>query len=204
MKNVLVLIACPAAVLAAAISRGTQSVPSGPFAAGAWRMPQDTDSDIYFFGTAINASGGKFYINRNTSTYCPDGVAGLDCSLFAGSGTTLIIGDNSDGMSLEATVPGGQQVYIASDGSLSYTQAHSAYIPAGSVVNGFSREQSQAFGAPIYLYSTSGSWYLCPVTEGAPTERTYQIFASSEALEGCVGTQVRTYTPGEGNVWQYA
>jgi hypothetical protein len=97
-----------------------------------------------------------------------------------------------------------QIVYIAPDGSLSYTQAHSAYIPAGSTVSGFSRQQSQAFGAPIYLYSAGRSWYLCPVTEGAPLQRTYQIFASSEAPKGCLATQVRTYTPGEGSVWQYA
>ncbi|KAI0419056.1 hypothetical protein F5X98DRAFT_373201 [Xylaria grammica] len=171
MKSVLALIACPLAVLAASIPRDVEAVPSGPFSAGAWRIAQGTD--VFFFGTAINATGGKFYINRDTSTYCPEGVSGLD-------------------------------FYVAPDGSLSYTQAHSASMPPGSIVTGFSREQSQAFGAPIYLYSADLSWYLCPVTEGEPRERTYQIFASSEAPEGCYGTQVRTYTPGSGRVWQYA
>ncbi|GAW15475.1 hypothetical protein ANO14919_048860 [Xylariales sp. No.14919] len=199
---VLALIACPLAVLAASISRDVEAVPSGPFSAGAWKIAQGTD--VFFFGTAINATGGKFYINRDTSTYCPEGVSGLDCTAFSGSGTSFAIGNGTTTMSLDVTVPGGQQVYVAPDGSLSYTQAHSASMPPGSIVTGFSREQSQAFGAPIYLYSADLSWYLCPVTEGEPRERTYQIFASSEAPEGCYGTQVRTYTPGSGRVWQYA
>ncbi|KAJ8112409.1 hypothetical protein ONZ43_g5400 [Nemania bipapillata] len=184
MKNVFSLIAYPIAALAASIPR---DAPSGPFSAGAWRMPTGSD-DVFFAGTAINASGGKFYINRATSTYCPEGVTGLDCSLYSGSGTTLAIGD----------------VYIAPDGSLSYTQAHSAYIPTGSIVTGFSREQSVAFGAPTYLYSAGLNWYLCPITEGEPRDITYQIFASSAAPDGCLATQVRTYAPSAGNVWQYA
>ncbi|KAF2969003.1 hypothetical protein GQX73_g4578 [Xylaria multiplex] len=173
MKSVLAFIACPVAVLAASISRGVQAVPSGPFTAGAWRIAQGTDT--FFFGNEINASGGKFYINRNASTYCPDGVEGLDCSAYS--------------------------VYIAPDGSLSYTQAHSAAIPPGSLVTGFSRQESVSFGAPIYLYSAAAFWALCPVTEGEPRERTYQIFASSENPQGCYNTQIRTYNPSSGHVW---
>ncbi|KAI0097989.1 hypothetical protein GGR51DRAFT_566031 [Nemania sp. FL0031] len=200
MKSVLTLITGPIAVLAASIPR---DVPSGLFSAGAWRAPQG--NDVFFVGNSINASGGKFYINKNTSTYCPEGVSGLDCSLYAGTGTTFAISNGTTTMSLAVTVPGGQQVYVAPDGSLSYTQAHSAYVPEGSLVTGFSREQSVAFGAPIYLYSSGQNWYLCPVSEGEPRERTYQIFAFSPTPpEGCLGTQIRTYGPDEGNVWQYA
>ncbi|TGJ82819.1 hypothetical protein E0Z10_g5941 [Xylaria hypoxylon] len=202
MKSVLALIACPVVVLAASISRRIQPAPFEPFTAGAWRIPQN--DDVFFVGTGINASGGKFYINRNTSTYCPDGVSGLDCSLYSGSSTTFVIGNGTTTMSLDVTVPGGQQVYLAPDGALSYTQAHSASMPPGSNVTGFSREQSQAGGAPTYLYSPAQYWFLCPVTEGEPRERTYQIFAASGNLEGCYGTQIRTYTPSLGHVWQYA
>ncbi|KAI0872984.1 hypothetical protein GGS24DRAFT_502258 [Hypoxylon argillaceum] len=201
MKSVITLITCPIAVLAASIPRAAQDAPSGPFSAGAWRMPLGGTDDVFFAGTAINASGGKFYINRATSTYCPEGVTGLDCSVYAGSGTTLVTSNGTTTMSLDVTVPG---VYVAPDGSLSYTQAHSASMPTGSVVTGFSREQSVAFGAPTYLYSAGQNWYLCPVTEGEPREITYQIFASSAAPEGCLATAVRTYPPGAGNVWQYA
>ncbi|KAI0458416.1 hypothetical protein F5B21DRAFT_429920 [Xylaria acuta] len=201
MKSFLTLIAFPAAALAASIPRQL-TTPTGPFSAGAWKVAQGTD--IFFFGTAINASGGKFYINRDTSTYCPDGVSGLDCSAYSGTGTTFVIGNGTTTMSLDVSVPGGQQVYVGPDGSLSYTQAHSASMPQNSTVVGFSRERSEAFGAPVYLYSSGRYWYLCPVTEGEPRERTYQIFASNENPEGCYGTQIRTYTPDAGHVWQYA
>ncbi|RYC61580.1 hypothetical protein CHU98_g4635 [Xylaria longipes] len=225
MKSFLTLIAWPAAALAASIP-GALTTPTGPFSAGAWKTDLQC-TDIFFFGTAINASGGKFYINRNTSTYCPDGVSGLNCSAFSGTGTTLVTGSSTTTMSLDVTVPGGQQgkylnrfisaetlgsassltpptVYIAPDGSLSYTQAHSASMPANSIVVGFSRQQSEAFGAPVYLYSADQYWYLCPVTEGEPRERTYQIFASTKVPKGCYVTQIRTYTPDAGKVWQYA
>ncbi|KAI1125614.1 hypothetical protein F5Y10DRAFT_226818 [Nemania abortiva] len=202
MKNVLTLITCPIAVLAASIPRATQDAPSGPFVAGVWRPPQA--GEVWFVGKAINASGGKFYINRNTSTYCPEGVSGLDCSLYAGSGTTFVTSNETTTMSLVVTVPGGQQVYVAPDGSLSYTQAHSAYIPEGSIITGFSRQQSVAFGAPVVLSNAGQSWNLCPVTEGEPKERTYQIFAVPGLLEGCLRTEIRSYNPDAGNVWQYA
>ncbi|KAI0487314.1 hypothetical protein F4859DRAFT_501812 [Xylaria cf. heliscus] len=202
MKSILTLIAWPAAAFAASIPRAPITS-TEPFSAGAWKIAQGTD--IFFFGTAINASGGKFYINRDTSTYCPDGVSGLDCSAYSGMGTNLVIGNGTTTMSLDVSVPGGQQVYVAPDGSLSYTQAHSAAMPPNSTVVGFSRARSEAFGAPVYLYSADQYWYLCPVTEGEPRERTYQIFAASAVgLDGCYGTQIRTYGPDEGHVWQYA
>ncbi|KAI0405952.1 hypothetical protein F4802DRAFT_613900 [Xylaria palmicola] len=206
MKSVLALLACPIAALA-------DSRPiAGSFSAEAWKVRQDSDG-TFFLGGPIHASGLKFYMNRNTSTYCPDGVSGLDCSQYAGTGTTLAIGEGSTTMGLEVTVPGGQQgkhprfrttppppfrhpwrqhVYVAPDGALSYTQAHSASMPAGSETTGFSRERSESFGAPVYLYSAGRGWYLCPVTEGEPRERTYQVFASSEPLSDCLITQIRS------------
>ncbi|KAI1424552.1 hypothetical protein F5Y12DRAFT_715126 [Xylaria sp. FL1777] len=167
MKSILALIACPIAVLAASVPRQNPPV---TFTTGAWRT--DTP-DIIFLGPPINASGGKFYVNRATSTYCPSGVSGLD-------------------------------FYIAPDGSLSYTQAHSAYIPAGSTVTGFHRVGSHEPSSPFYLNSAFASWYLCPVTDGEITHRTYQIFASSQSLQGCYDTRIRTYADTPDQIWQYA
>ncbi|KAI0506165.1 hypothetical protein F5B22DRAFT_475346 [Xylaria bambusicola] len=184
MKSLLNLITYPILALGASIPRGTQADLSGPFIARAW----SSDTDAPFHGAPINASGGKFYINRDTSTYCPD-VSGLDCSQYSSKETTFVIGDGSTTISLEVSVPGGQR---APDGSLSYTQAHSAYIPEGSIITGFSREQAPESDAPIYLFSELQNWYLCPITEGEPNERTYQVFASSEDLEGCLYAELHT------------
>lgn len=104
MKIFLNLVAYPIVAFTAAVPRATQADLSGPFTAGAW----SSDINTPFYGTPINASGGKFYINRDTSTYCPT-VSGLDCSQYSGKDTTFVIGDGSTTISLEVSVPGGQQ-----------------------------------------------------------------------------------------------
>ncbi|KAI0434895.1 hypothetical protein F5Y09DRAFT_295151 [Xylaria sp. FL1042] len=194
MKTVLAFLSCSAAALAASIP--AQDASTQTFATGAWRTD---DTEIIFLGPPINANGGKFYVNKPTATYCPLD----DCSGFEGKDTTFVIGTDSTTMSLDVSVPGGQQVYIAPDGTLSFTQAHSAYIPPGSIVTGFSRNASQETGAPFYLYSDLASWYLCPVTEGEPTTKVYQIYASDQDIVGCYDTRIRTYAPAEENVWEY-
>ncbi|KAI1093052.1 hypothetical protein F5B19DRAFT_172771 [Rostrohypoxylon terebratum] len=186
----------PAVALAAVITK--KGVPDGPWTAGVWRPPV---TDVPFLGNAINASGGKFYINNGTSAYCPDEVEGLDCSAYPGS-KTVFTGGN-DTLYLDVAVPGGQQVYVAADGSLSYTVAHSGALPEGANATGWTREQSQAFGAPIVLGNYNHFWNLCPVTEGEPTERTYQVFVGS-GIEGCLGTGVRTYASSGPDAWEYA
>tara|TARA_R110002003_G_scaffold63_7_gene5852 strand:+ start:13686 stop:14000 length:315 start_codon:yes stop_codon:yes gene_type:complete len=75
-------------------------------------------------------------------------------------------------LSLGVIVPGGQQVYVAPDGALSYTQAHSAYIPTGSIVDGFSREYPAAGQQFGYLNFDTG-FVACPASgEG----NGYQVF----------------------------
>lgn len=59
------------------------------------------------WGTAITAAGGKFWLYRATASYCPPGVAGLDCSAYPGT-TTEFLGGNPT-VSLAVAVPGGQQ-----------------------------------------------------------------------------------------------
>lgn len=63
-------------------------------------------------------------------------------------------------------------VYLAPGGALSYTQAHSAYIPPGSTITGFSREQGPETDAPIYLYSeVSHREVLISPLDGFPPSR---------------------------------
>ncbi|KAJ6066701.1 uncharacterized protein N7446_003738 [Penicillium canescens] len=72
----------------------------------------------------LNAAGQKFWLGGTTASYCPSQVK--DCP--AGNQTVFAPG----GTSMDTEVPGGQQVYIDPNGALSFTQAHSANIPAGS------------------------------------------------------------------------
>ncbi|KAF5870629.1 uncharacterized protein Bfra_009176 [Botrytis fragariae] len=75
---------------------------------------------------AITASGGRLWIGKDTSSYCPDTVV---TSCPDGTSTTFVSGGNTLGLNTE--VPGGQQVYRATDYSVSFTQAHSADIHGG-------------------------------------------------------------------------
>ncbi|KAI0192776.1 hypothetical protein F4808DRAFT_442742 [Astrocystis sublimbata] len=187
MKSVLSLIALPAVALAASIPRQENT---GSFSAS-------VVEDISPAGTTINASGGKFYISETASTYCPEGTEGLDCADYAGTGTTFAV-SGATTLSLDVTVPGGQQVYVAPDGALSYTQAHSAAIPADSVLIGFSRLENGN------LKSEGRQFFLCSVEEEEAEAVNYQIYVSDQALESCTVTEVTTSAPASGNVWQYA
>ncbi|KAI1775030.1 hypothetical protein F4818DRAFT_417574 [Hypoxylon cercidicola] len=200
MRTSITILACAAIAHAAVINPRAGSVPEGPWTAGVWRKP--IDDDVFFTGNAINASGGKFWVNRDTSAYCPEGIEGLDCTLYPGSKTVFAGGNNT--ISLSVSVPGGQQVYIAPDGALSYTQPHSAFMPNGSVVTGFSRTRSESFGAPVILGMLGHSWLICPVGEGEPQEKTYQLFILADSQkEGCYLTSVRTYTSSGLDAWEY-
>ncbi|KAI1465846.1 uncharacterized protein F4812DRAFT_466267 [Daldinia caldariorum] len=198
MKAVASLLTFPLVTIVAAIAPRAEP-PAGPWTAGVWKIAEGTD--VFFWGTPINASGGKFWINKAASTECPGDIENLDCSEYPGT-ETIFDGGNGT-VFLDVGVPGGQQVYIAENGALSYTIPHSGQIPDGSVATGFSRQVSNAFGAPVLLYHASGTWYICPVGEGEPKEKVYQLYVGKTDMEGCYWASVRTYQPGGGNAWEY-
>lgn len=105
MRTFATLLVCPLAALGAALYPRQMSVPDGPWTAGAWR--QNPDSDVFFVGDAINANGGKFWVNKDTSSYCPEGVEGLDCAQLPGTSTVFAGGNGT--LALDVVVPGGQQ-----------------------------------------------------------------------------------------------
>ncbi|KAI1807213.1 hypothetical protein F4811DRAFT_567063 [Daldinia bambusicola] len=198
MRALTALLVGPAVTLAAAIIPRAYPLP-GPWTAGVWRVP--AEGDAYFLGEGINANGGKFYVNKNTSSYCPPNVPNLNCSAFPGTRTVFTGGNNT--LFLDVAVPGGQQVYIAKDGSLSYTIPHSGALPEGAVTTGFERSISLSGGAPVVLSHSGQFWLMCPVSEGEPRERTYQIYVG-HGTQNCLNTGVRTYTASGGpDAWEY-
>lgn len=120
-------------------------------------ISQRSASPIHFQN--MNARGGSFYLGgKGPSSYCPSEVVGAE-NCPPGDTTTFAGGDNT--LSLGVVVPGGQQVYVRPDGSLGYTTAHSASMPPGSTVTGFSRTpapNSDQFG---YLNWDCG-FLACP------------------------------------------
>jgi hypothetical protein len=137
---------------------------------------------------SLTARGGKFYLGGGApSSYCPtESVGAENCP--AGNTTVLAGGDST--LSLGVVVPGGQQVYVAADGSLSYTGAHSAYIPEGSVIDGFSREEPEG-GADFGHLNFEGGFVACSAGEG----QGYQVYGATddaELADDCLGFSALT------------
>jgi len=84
----------------------------------------------------LNAIGGQFFLGGSPSAYCPPQVEKLHACP-SGNYTVLEIIPSTGTAALDVVVPGGQQIYIAKTGQLSYTQPHSAFIPSGAITTGF-------------------------------------------------------------------
>ncbi|KFZ14986.1 hypothetical protein V502_05829 [Pseudogymnoascus sp. VKM F-4520 (FW-2644)] len=115
-----------AAVISAVLSQvSAQDTPISVFTLKAWN-PSST-----LQGQAVNAAGRAFYLGLDgPATYCPLTPAE---SCPAGNETVVYKG----GMSLSVVVPGGQQTYVETSGAVGFTQAHSASVPLGAYIGGF-------------------------------------------------------------------
>lgn len=116
-----------------------------------------------------NARGGKVFIGGNTAAFCPQAQVGDACP----PGNTTVFSGGDKTLSMGVLVPGGQQAYIAPDGSLSFTQAHSVAIPEGSVVDQFSYT-APANGAAFGYLNFETGFVACPTKE--PSQTGYQVF----------------------------
>ncbi|KAH7081834.1 hypothetical protein BKA63DRAFT_220468 [Paraphoma chrysanthemicola] len=144
------------------------------------------------------ARGGKFYLGGETASYCPVAQVGSACP----PGNTTVLAGGETTLSLGVVVPGGQQVYVAPDGALSYTQAHSAYIPTGSVIDGFSREYPAAGQAFGYLQFDTG-FVACP----AEGDGVYQVFGQVDGATfgpECLGFNALAVSVDGPGAWQYS
>jgi hypothetical protein len=169
--NALALTALVSAVSAQAPAPPAAPVPTGYFSVISARSA----SPIHLL--PLQARGGKFYLGgAPPSSYCPVEVVGDACP--PGNTTVLVGGDKT--LSMGVVVPGGQEVYIGPDGAMSYTIAHSVFVPEGSVRDQWSREApatpTQAFG---YLHFETG-FVACP-SAGNATD--YQVFGQVDGAK---------------------
>jgi len=114
-------------------------------------------------GPPIQARGSRFYLGGEPATYCPPQVE-PNCppgkvTAFSGEGFSF---------GLSVNVPGGQRLYVAPTGELGYTQAHSGYIPPGSLLGPFEYDQ----GFPYGRWSFSGRPFLA-----CPKDDEWQVYA---------------------------
>jgi hypothetical protein len=136
----------------------------------------------------LTARGGKFYLGGGPpSSYCPVEQVGSACP--SGNSTVLAGGDKT--LSMGVIVPGGQEVYVAPDGALSYTIAHSAYVPEGSVRDQFSREAPTGSNQFGYLHFETG-FVACPAGEGQGYQVFGQVTAGATFGAECLGFSALT------------
>ena len=94
-------------------------------------------------------------------------------------------------------------VYVQTDGAIGYTQAHSAFVPAGAVMSPFSLTEGPSFGTLGFTGLGATGFVACPSANGTFP---YQIFANvaSGNFANCLGFDALTivFTGGFG-AWQY-
>ncbi|KAK6354472.1 hypothetical protein TWF730_008872 [Orbilia blumenaviensis] len=125
-------------------------------------------SPIHF--QSLNANGGKIWIGKTTSTYCPRPAA--QCPK---GKTTSMLFSSSGTVGMNVIVPGGQQLYIGPTGELAYTQAHSAAIPSGSTKNGFKLTETNR---QIYLSNGNNDFLACPLTKKTAKTGPWKVFVN--------------------------
>lgn len=153
----------------------------------------------------VNANGQAFWVGKDTATYCPPNIEGINCPVGSGY-TEFTIGGSVLG--LDVVVPGGQQIYVdPADGRVGFTQAHSASVPTGAIRDGWSLSAYGANGL-AELTNSNGGALFCAASADAAQTGPWELHLALEGLtfgDECIGAGLiaanATSTPG---AWQYS
>jgi hypothetical protein len=155
---------------------------------------------------SLNAAGQSFYLGGEPATYCPLPPSQGTCPP---GNVTAFLGLNN----LDVLVPGGQTLYVSPSLAIGFTQAHSASIPPGAQVGGFSYVAPVAGGNGLGDFGYSGfgavGFMACPTADGR-----WQVFAGGQNatapmgdVSKCLGFDALTsdyVNPAEGAAaWEY-
>jgi hypothetical protein len=176
----------PSASATAAASSAASSAAaasSAPAVANAYNFISTRSGDLKVHLRPIYAKGSSIRIGGTAPTSQTPNVPAL--AGFPTTTTTTFIVAN-DQASLAVSVPGGQQVYVAADGKLSYTVPHSGNTGTGSTRTGFSVASS---GSNVNLkFNGTNNFLACPVSG---TAGEYEIYAAEKATRtDCTGISV--------------
>ena len=131
-----------------------------------------------FNGRSVNATGNAFWIGYDTAADCV--LAPPNCDGFANT-TTVLVGGG--GASMYDIVPGGQNVYVKSNGALSFTTPHTeGNFPPGSYTTGFTIGSGNHL---LFSGGNSNGWYVC----GDGTEPVEVLARVSSAGAICASAQ---------------
>jgi hypothetical protein len=167
----------------AATSAAPASTSSAPAVANAYNFISTRSGDLNVHLRPFYAKGSSIRIGGTAPTSQTPNVPAL-AGFPTTSTTTFIVANNQ--ASLAVSVPGGQQVYVAADGKLSYTVPHSGNTGSGSTVTGFSVAPA---GSNVNLnFNGKNNFLACPVSG---TAGEYEIYAAEKATRtDCTGISV--------------
>ena len=193
-----------ATLLAAVSAVSAAPVTSDPEPLHFTMMSLRSASPIHF--GRVEASGRKFYIGiEKPSTYCPTPPVPADS---CPSGKSTVLGW-SNGPHMNVMVPGGQQIYIDPDHSLSYTQAHSGFIPPGSTLDGFTLGPKQENTLRSFSH-VWGGFIACPAKKNVGPWKVFVGNVTDEAAPSgsaadCLGfsNNAVEFTSEAAGAWQY-
>lgn len=149
------------------------SVPSGPYGFTSFHS-----GDINVHLQPIYANGTLRLGGTPPQSYTPAGVNVPQTSQLG-----INVAYNTAGLAV--AVPGGQQLFVKSDGTIGYTQPHSANTGSGSVTTGFSLKSGRA---PSLLFNNKEQFLACPVTGAAGV---YEVtVAEKTSRQDCTGVSL--------------
>ncbi|ORY75793.1 hypothetical protein BCR37DRAFT_383951 [Protomyces lactucae-debilis] len=172
---------------------------SAPAAVNTYNLISTRSGDINVHLRPLYAKGSAIRIGGTAPTSQTPNVPQL--AGFPSTSTTSFIVAN-DRASLAVSVPGGQQVYVNSDGRLSYTVPHSGNTGTGSTVTGFSVSPMATGPNVDLLFNGQESFLACPVADAAGE---YEIFAAEKTTRtDCTGISILgSANPNPPSAWQW-
>lgn len=144
----------------------------------------------------IEAAGLRLQIGGTSAHYCPQAMETE--GLCPNTQITNFEGGNGD-LFMGAITPGGQQVYIDPQcGAMSYTIAHSAAMPNGSITDGWTLDQGEQFG----FLAWKNGLLACNTTVGGPWA-VYGVIPGVTPPGDCLGFDALTSNMTDPAAWEY-
>jgi len=104
---------------------------------------------------------------------------------------------------MDDIVPGGQQVYVAADGQLGFTVAHSEAIPVGAFVVPFLYTPQETEFTVGNLNFNSEGFAACPDASGPGVYQIYSAGVDGFVRTDCIGINIATSSWSGSPAWQY-
>jgi len=169
-----------------------------PTVSGPFSLVVDNPALPALHGKPVTAGGLRWNLAGTTAAYCPVAQVGSDACP-PGRTTSFVAGDGR--VSMNVMVPGGQQVYLdAQQWTMGYTQAHSAYVPPGSLREGFGAYEGGGF---VNLNGGGLGWVACQEGSGGGWTLRGRNETNAAGLAGCTGVNLRVVKESGFGAWQY-